>query len=247
MPGSHANPLSSAELAAFVAAIEAASVHGAADALALTQSAVTKRIHALERRTGVTLFERGRFGVRPTAAGRLLYPEAKQALAALLHAEHVVSEQRDVGHRMLTVAASHTVGEFLLPGWLSAFRTAQQPDMLASVEIVNSPGVLQAVRERDAQIGFVEGLDPLVGYEVLTVGEDSLVVVVAGDHRWTRRRAISSRDLPDEPYIAREAGSGTRAVVSDALLRAGIELVPTLGDGKPCRASNDRWPPAASH
>ena len=107
-----------------------------------------------------------------------------------------------------TVAASHTVGEFLLPGWLSAVRTAEQPDMLASVEIVNSPGVLQAVRGRDVQIGFVEGLDPLEGYEVLTVREDSLVVVVAGDHRWSRRRAISSHDLTNEPDIAREAARG---------------------------------------
>jgi len=68
----HANPLSAGGLVAFVAAVEASSVHGAADALDLTQSAVTKRLQALERRGGVVLFGRGRFGVRPTPAGRLL-------------------------------------------------------------------------------------------------------------------------------------------------------------------------------
>ena len=71
-----ANPLGSAELVAFVAAAEAGSVHGAAETLQLTQSAVTKRIQAPERRVGGRLFERGRFGVRPTELGRTVYPPA---------------------------------------------------------------------------------------------------------------------------------------------------------------------------
>ena len=228
MHQARANPLSSSDLAAFVAAVEASSVHGAADALDLTQSAVTKRLQALERRAGATLFERGRFGVRPTAAGRVLYPEAKQALAALAHAQSVLFEHRDVIDRALALASSHTIGEFLLPSWLAAFRAAELPEMRAQVEIVNSPGVLQSVRDHEVQIGFVEGLDPLDGYETLTVHRDHLVVVVAAAHPWARRRSISSRALVGDDYIAREAGSGTRAVIDDALSREGIELVPTL-------------------
>jgi len=223
----NANPLSSGDLAAFVAAVEASSVHGAADALDLTQSAVTKRVQALERRAGVELFERGRFGVRPTAAGRLLYPESKQALAALQHAQDVLADHRDLASRALALAASHTIGEFLLPGWLASFRL-EQPEMRAQVEIVNSPGVLHAVREHEAQIGFVEGVDDLDGYDTLTVHRDTIVVVVASAHRWGRRRAIAADDLAREPYFTREAGSGTRAVVNDALARVGIDLVPTM-------------------
>src|ERR1700729_1220149 len=70
------DPLSSRELAAFVAAVETGSVQGAAEALDLTQSATTKRIQALERRLGVALLRRGRRGVRPTQEGRALFPEA---------------------------------------------------------------------------------------------------------------------------------------------------------------------------
>lgn len=222
-----ANPLSGGDLAAFVAAVEASSVHGAADALDLTQSAVTKRLQALERRAGVELFERGRFGVRPTPAGRLLYPEAKQALAALQHARNVLAEHRDLASRALALAASHTIGEFLLPTWLASFRL-QEPEMRAQVEIVNSPGVLHAVREHEAQIGFVEGVDNLDGYDTLTVHRDTIVVVVAGEHRWGQRTAIAAQDLTSEPYFTREAASGTRAVVNDALARVGIDLVPTM-------------------
>lgn len=226
-PRNSANPLSSSELAAFVAAVEAASVHGAADALDLTQSAVTKRLQALERRSGVQLLDRGRFGVRPTQAGRLLYPEAKQVLAALGHAEDVIDEHRDIAQHALGLIASHTIGEFLLPAWLAAFRS-QDRAMRAQVEIANSPAVLRALRERHAEIGFVEGLDALDGFEKLVVFRDSIVAVVGADHRWTRRRVITPDDLMKESYITREAGSGTRAVATDALSRHGIDLVPTL-------------------
>ncbi|MDQ6730783.1 MAG: LysR family transcriptional regulator [Actinomycetota bacterium] len=222
-----ANPLASSQLAAFVAAMEAFSVHGAADALDLTQSAVTKRLQALERRLGVSRFDRGRFGVRPTTAGRLLYPEAKQALAALQRAQDAVTEHRDQSRQTLVVAASHTIGELLLPAWLAGFQL-QHPRMRAQVEVDNSPGVLTAVREREAQIGFVEGLDALAGHRSLTVHRDEIVVVIAAEHRWARRRSVAAAELSSEPYHTREAGSGTRAVATAALAGAGIELVPTL-------------------
>lgn len=223
----NANPLSAAYLAAFVAAIEASSVHGAADALDLTQSAVTKRLQALERRAGVQLFQRGRFGVRATPAGRLLYPEAKQALAALQHAQDVLAAHRDIAERALRLAASHTIGEYLLPGWLASFRLLQ-PEMRAQVQIATSSGALDAVRHNEAQIGFVEGLDNLDEFDILTVHRDTIVIVVADGHRWAKRRAIAAADLAAEPYFTREAGSGIRAVVDDALSRVGIALAPAL-------------------
>lgn len=222
-----ANPLSSGDLAAFVATFEAATVHGGADALGLTQSAVTKRLQSLERRAGVELFERGRFGVRPTAAGRLLYPEAKQVLTALDQAQAALDGHRDLADKALALVASHTIGEFLLPGWLGEFRR-REPEMRAQIEIINSPSVLDAVRERHVQVGFVEGVDDLHGFDSVVVAHDSIVVVVAADHRWRRQRSIDPARLGDEPYITREAGSGTRAVAQDALVRLGVDPTPRL-------------------
>jgi DNA-binding transcriptional LysR family regulator len=221
-----AEPLSGRELAAFVAAVETGSVQGAAEALALTQSAATKRIRALEARVGVVLLERGRFGVRPTGAGRLLYPEARTALDALARAEAVLSGERDRAP-VLALAASHTVGEFLLPGWLAAFR-AVAGDARARVDVVNSAAVLAAVREGDAEIGFVEGLDRLDGLDALDLLRDEIVAVVAPGHPWARRRTVPAAALAREPFLTREAGSGTRAVAVAALAAAGIDLQPSL-------------------
>lgn len=219
-------PLSSADLAAFVAAVETSSVHGAGDALELTQSAVTKRLQHLERRLGVRLLDRGRFGVRATEAGRALYPEAKRALAALDSAERAV-RSRAAELPTLRLVASHTIGEFLLAGWLAEL-AASGDGPRAEVGIMNSPAVLRAIRDGDADVGFVEGLDDLQGLRSLTILRDEIVVVVAPDHRWARRRSVRARELGGDRYVTRETGSGTRAVATAALAAAGIQLHPVL-------------------
>jgi DNA-binding transcriptional LysR family regulator len=220
-------PLPARDLAAFVAAVEAGSIQGAADALTLTQSAATKRVQSLERRLGVTLLHRDRRGVRPTEAGRTLYPDAKEALAVLVRAERRLAAAGAAQAGTLRLAASHTIGGFLLPGWLSRLR-AQIPGLQPQVEVVNSPGVLERVRDRRADVGFVEGDDPLAGLDTMPVGLDELRVVVAPGHRWARRAAVRAAELAAEPYHAREPGSGTRAVAEHRLAGAGVHLAPAL-------------------
>jgi DNA-binding transcriptional LysR family regulator len=219
------DPLSSRELAAFAAAVETGSVQGASEALDLTQSATTKRIQALERRLGVSLLVRGRHGVRPTDEGMALYPEARRGLDALALAEQAVAGRRAA--RPLRIAASHTVGEALLPTWLTAFR-AELPGVHPQVDVVNSPAAIAAVREDRADVGFVEGLDPLDGLDTEVVARDQIVLVVAAGHRWANRRAVNPRELVGGRWISRESGSGTRAVAAAALAKVGVELSPDL-------------------
>jgi DNA-binding transcriptional LysR family regulator len=224
---SGSSPLAAGELAAFVAAVEAASVQGAADALQLTQSAVTKRIQNLERRVGGQLLERGRFGARPTAFGRAVYPPARRAMDALDEVSETVRLSRAHGAVDLRLSASLTIGECLLPGWLAEFRT-QRPDVHPQLEIINSHTVLDAVRQGRSQVGFVEGLDPLEGCEAITVARDRLLLVVGAEHRWARRSSVPVRELLHEPYLTREATSGTRAMAAAAMAEVGLELTPAM-------------------
>jgi DNA-binding transcriptional LysR family regulator len=216
------------ELAAFVAAVESGTVGAAAEALELTQSAASKRLARLERRLGATLLDRGRFGVRTTAAGRLLYPEAKQALASLAHAANVVSTHAPQ-FPALRLAASRTIGGYLVPGWLTGFRSEARAAIRVQVEIDNSHGVLALLRDGHVDIGFIESLDPVEGLEELTIMHDEIVAVVASGHAWARRGEVSASQLATEPYLTREPGSGTRSVAAAALARARAPgLEPTL-------------------
>jgi DNA-binding transcriptional LysR family regulator len=221
-----ANPLAGSDLAAFVLAVEAASIQGAADALELTQSAVTKRVQALERRVGARLLERGRFGVRPTELGRAVYPQAKLALASLETVALTASTAPGAADE-LQLVSSLTIGEFLLPGWLAEFRRAR-PDVHTQLELINTRAVLDAIRGDRRPVGFVEGLDALDGLRVLTLARDEIVVAVGPEHPWRHRRSVRARDLKNDAYLTRETTSGTRAVADAALAAVGIALEPEL-------------------
>jgi DNA-binding transcriptional LysR family regulator len=219
-------PLSGRDLSAFVAAAEAGSVHGAAEALHLTQSAVTKRLAALERRVGARLLDRGRYGVRLSPQGRALLPHAQQALDALAAAEAALADPgalRDA----VRLAASHTIGEFLLPSWLAFYRL-EADDATVTVDVVNSETVLAQIRDGAADIGFIEAPADLRGLASTVLARDEIVVVVAAGHRWARRRDLPPAELRTDTFVSREEGSGTRQVATDALLAAGVELSPAL-------------------
>jgi DNA-binding transcriptional LysR family regulator len=163
----------------------------------------------------------------PTELGRTVYPAAKRALEALGSVAELVELSRAQGSMDLRLSASHTIGEFLLPGWLADFRR-ERPTVHPQLEIVNSQGVIDAIREDRSEIGFIEGPDSPPGLQTVTVARDEIVVVVAAEHPWARRRGITVRDLLTEPYLTREPASGTRAIATAALSHAGVELTPAL-------------------
>jgi DNA-binding transcriptional LysR family regulator len=218
-------PLPSRELAAFVAATEAGSIGAAAYSLALSQSAVTKRLQSLERQVGCSLLTRSHRGVQPTAAGEALYPEAKAVLVSLARAAETLDRRRASGERRLRLAASHTIGTFLLPRWLAAFVITGPAT--PRVSVVNSDAVLAAVHNREVDIGFLPDAtrDDL---DALEVGQDELVVVVGREHPWASADSVAPAQLTSQPFFTREEGSGTRAASLAGLRRLGVELHPEL-------------------
>lgn len=229
VPECQLEPLPSRDLIAFVAAVESGRLSGAADSLSLTQSAVTKRIQSLENRLGTQLLERSHHGVSPTAAGRALYPDAKEGLAAFSRATRNLRDET-AAHSCLHLAASHTIAEFLLPRWLAAFRIAT-PTLRSSVTVVNSQAVLAAVQEHDTDIGLLPNPDPRASLDSVRIGKDELVVVVRSDHRWARASSVAPSQLRSETFFTREEGSGTRSLGLEALRHLGIKLIPAVEVG----------------
>ena len=94
--------------------------------------------------------------------------------------------------------------------------------------MVNSTGVLAAIRDGRADVGFVEGFDPLDEFDAKVVAHDEIVLAVAAGHRWAHRRAVNPKELAGGRWISRETGSGMRAVATAALAERGVELRPDL-------------------
>lgn len=191
----------------------------------LTQQAVSARIAALERRTGVRLVIRTRSGSRLTNSGVVAAQWADRLLGVAHEVDAGLAALRHDSRTRLRITASLTVAEQLLPRWLVSWREtisrqgAVVPDVVLTA--ANSEHVILAVRGDQADLGFVESPSVPSGIRSSTVAHDELVVVVPPHHRWVRRpRPTSAAELAAMPLVTREKGSGTRDFLSSALARS---------------------------
>jgi len=206
----------------FVAVAERQHVTAAARALNLTQSAVSNAIAALEAEHQVHLFDRVGRGVVLNETGRAFLPEAQAVLARAAAAEAALADMSALRRGRLTVFASQTIASYWLPRRLVAFHAAY-PGVELDVAIGNTREAAEAVVGGAAEIGLVEGVVDEPALEQTPVGSDRLAVLVAPDHAWATRRALSAEDLIGSPWVLREAGSGTRSTLEEAVRAAGVD------------------------
>lgn len=210
-----------------VAVAAAGSLAAAGRTLGVSQQAVSSRLRHLESGIGVELVRRSARGSALTDAGAVVADWAAEVIAASDRFESAVAALRGSRAARLRVAASLTIAEHLLPSWLLSLRSSSRTEVELIAE--NSTRVIERVRERRADLGFIETPDIPSDLESRTIAHDELVVVVRPDHPWARRRdGIDARELAATPVLAREEGSGTRAALGAALAAhpAGLTAVP---------------------
>lgn len=215
--------IESFRLAVFRSVAEKLSFTQAAGVLHLTQPAVTSQVKALEQELGLRLFERIGGGVRLTPAGERLYAFAvdthNRAEQALREIGALSGEQ--LGR--LSLGASTTIAQYLLPHLLAQF-VQLHPRIDLSVVGANTAKIVEQLLARTIQIGLIEGPPGTSEIKVETFVEDEIVAIVSAEHAFAARgdQPPSVTDLADEPLLVREPGSGTRHVVEDALRKAGL-------------------------
>jgi len=217
-----------AAVALLVAIDEHGSLSAAARALGIAQPSASAGVRRLERRTGLTLVDRGARGTALTQDGLRLVPRARELLRASDAFEADVATLRSTHGARVVVAASMTIAEHLLPGWLAGVDPSTSVDVVVS----NSVGVERAVLAGEAELGFVESPDVDPRLDARVVAVDELVVVVAPEHPWARRsRPVDVAMLVGSPLALREVGSGTRETLERALAQVGATLPvgPALG------------------
>ncbi|GGS72350.1 LysR family transcriptional regulator [Streptomyces cinerochromogenes] len=219
-----------AALELLLAVARLGSLGAAAREVGITQPAASSRIRSMERQLGVALVDRSPRGSRLTDAGALVTDWARRVVEAAAAFDAGARALRDQRDSRLRVAASMTIAEYLLPGWLLALH-AERPDTAVSLLAGNSAKVAELLLAGDADLGFVEGLSVPPGLDSAVIAHDRLIVVTAPDHAWARRRRpLTAAELAATPLILRERGSGTRQVLDAALgglARPMIELSST--------------------
>ncbi|WP_326794961.1 LysR family transcriptional regulator [Streptomyces sp. NBC_01808] len=206
-----------AALELLLAVARLGSLGRAAKALGVSQPAASARLRSMERQLGVALVHRSPAGSRLTEAGGVVTEWARRVVEAAEAFDAGAAALRARRDSRLRVAASLTVAEYLLPGWLVALRAAR-PETAVSLQAGNSVAVASQVRSGAADLGFVEGSGVPSGLDGAVIGHDRLLVVVAPSHPWARRlRGLPPGELAGAALVLREQGSGTRQVLDEAL------------------------------
>jgi DNA-binding transcriptional LysR family regulator len=201
---------------------EVGSITAAAQVHGVTQPAASMRLRSLERVLRLKLLERSRSGSRLTPAGEATVEWAAQVVGSVGALLAGAAALRTDPRSHVRVAASLTVAEYLLPAWLQQLAVGT-PGTAVSLDMGNTAYVARLVTEGGADLGFIEGARPPGRLRWKDLLQDSLVVVVAPSHPWSRRRRpLGPRDLATTALLLREEGSGTRDTLVTALAAHGL-------------------------
>lgn len=212
----------------YVAVLDHGSFTRAAEALTMSQSAVSRAVQELERQLNTVLLERRARGVAPTEAGLILGEHARRIFAHERLAIEALKELRGLQRGRLAIGASSTIGIYLLPQMLGIYHR-RYPGIELFLDIGNTQQVLEHLLTYRIDVAYVEGpVDPHEQLEVVPWRNDELVVIAPPDHPLSRRAHVSCAELNGATFILREPGSGTREVMEQALAARGIAIQPVM-------------------
>lgn len=209
------------KLKVFCTVAETKSFSKASEIIHLTQPAVSLQIQALEEIYGTRLFDRSNNTVVLTRAGTLLYKYAREILALYSSAEKEIGEITGLVKGSLSVGASTTIANYLLPSVIVDFRK-KYPKIKVNLHVGNTKGVMEFLNSSTIDIGLVEGEVQRQKIVVEKFLIDELVLIMSPNHPWAKRRDLSISEITEEPFILREEGSGTRQMIEKNLEKHGI-------------------------
>jgi len=194
----------------------------AAEVLHMTQPAVTHQIRQLEEELNARLFDRSNNRISLTAAGERVLEYAERIIA--LYGEMDESVKALTGDRagLITIGASTTIAEYMLPGLLGDFRQ-HFPDVQIRLRVANSDAIVAMVADNIIDLGVVEGEVDNQLLRVERCQQDELLLISLPEHPLASHESIEPLALTAFPFIHREDGSGTRSVIERYLQDHGVD------------------------
>lgn len=195
----------------------------AAEALHMTQPAISLAIKELEQYYGIRLFDRIGRRLSITDAGR-------QFLQYAIHISDLFSNMETVLRNwdfqgILRVGASITIGSHFLPNYVKAFSEVC-PGIDVRVTVEQTERLEQKILSNELDCALIEG----IAHDANIVSEpymkDHLSVICSADQGWTQGQTISIDEFQKQRFLLREKGSGTREVFDRVTAHADIHIVP---------------------
>ncbi|WP_100010374.1 LysR family transcriptional regulator [Lentibacillus sediminis] len=196
-------------LIVFKEVVERKSFSKTAEALHMSQPAVSQYIASLEKEFGVRLLERSNKFVHLNHAGRIVYSHAQEILRSYERMHILVSDLKNEPAGELKIGASYTIGEYMVPGILGTLKQ-EYPNILPDVMIANTSRIARRLLNQEIDIGLIEGeySHPQLTEEAFAT--DQMYIIAASGESLVKEKRLSPADLENETWIIREEGSGTR-------------------------------------
>lgn len=217
-------------LALFRAVAEHGSITAASKSLRISQPAVSSQVSALERQVGAKLFDRQPRGARLTQIGEVLYDYARRIGRLEEEADEALQDFLGLRQGRLAVGASTSIGSYFLPEVMGEV-ARRYPGLQLSLRIDNTEGIQQALTDGTLDVGLTEGFASSEDFDVAVFREDELCLIAPPDHALTQRASVTLEEALSYPLLAREPGSGTRAIVERALAQQNVDVTPAMSLG----------------
>ena len=211
------------DLRAFVAVVDLEGFHRAAEALNLSQPALSRRIQKLEAAVGAALLERTTRRVALTTVGREFLPLVRRMLEEF---DSSLFAMRDVGKQrrgQISLACVPTAAFYFLPSVIARFNE-QYPNIRFRILDLSANEGLESVARGEVEFGInlLGASDPELSFEPLI--DDPFVLACRRDHPLAKRDLLTWSDLEGQPLVAVSRTSGNRIMLDAALVRAGVNL-----------------------
>lgn len=198
----------------------------------MTQPAVTFQIRQLEEYFNTRLFDRTHNRVSLTEAGMRVYGFADRIFELYDEMEHSIREMTGDVSGMVTLGASTTIAEYMLPFLLGDFKS-KNPDVNIRLKVSNTDGIVSMVENNIIDLGIVEASVSNKNLQVDVCRMDQLVAIMPPNHELASFETLTPQQLASYPFICREEGSGTREVIAEYLQLINAEPNVCLELGSP--------------
>jgi DNA-binding transcriptional LysR family regulator len=188
----------------------------AAQTLHMTQPAVTFQVRQLEEHFNTRLFDRTHNRISLTDAGRKVCESADRIFELYAEMENAVRGITGQISGVLTIGASTTIAEYMLPPLLGDFKE-RYPEVSIHLKVSNTEGIVSMVENNAIDLGVVEAPVANKNLVVEICKQDFLVAIMTPSHPLASLPEVTFEQLLEYPFICREEGSGTREVISDYL------------------------------
>jgi DNA-binding transcriptional LysR family regulator len=189
------------QLQAFHLVMQTHSVTQAAEALSISQPAVSKLLQALESETRLTLFDRTRRRLLPTLDARRFHLEVERLFRTAAGIDHLANEIRSAGVGELRIATLPLLGVRALPLWLADFAKAT-PGLQTSLMMMTSRQIVRSVVAEEVDIGFTLALSGDLGVSRHRFAEVPGVIVLPPGHRLAAAALLAPKDLEGEAFVS---------------------------------------------